>query len=80
MNAALFGTQAQRRRWLRRLIRPIPGKAILLFFYTYLLRGGFLDGKAGFIYCMLKAIQEFHISCKMYEMRLRERPDVSQRG
>lgn len=72
IKAALFGTQVQRRRWLRRFMEPIPGKPILLFFYTYLLRGGFLDGKPGFIYCMLKAIQEFHISCKLYEMRLEE--------
>jgi hypothetical protein len=30
---------------------------------------GFLDGKQGFIYAVLKATHEFHINVKMWEMR-----------
>jgi hypothetical protein len=38
----------------------------------YVLRAGFLDGRAGFIYACFKAVQEFHIGCKQYEARLRQ--------
>jgi len=32
------------------------------------LRLGFLDGKPGFIYCVLKGIQRFHAKAKWYEL------------
>jgi len=55
----LFGTQVQRKRWLRQevwnrlppLIRPF-----FYFFYRYVLAGGFLDGKEAFVYHFLQAL------------------------
>lgn len=57
--ARLSGSPAERKRWIRRhvwerlppLIRPF-----LYFGYRYFLRGGFLDGKAGFTYHFLHAL------------------------
>ena len=44
------------------------------FVYMYFLRLGFLDGRPGYIYAVLKAAHEFHINAKMWEMReMRER-------
>jgi hypothetical protein len=40
-----------------------------MFFYKYLVRLGFLDGRPGFIYCALMAQQIFHVKIKMYELR-----------
>lgn len=66
---SLFGTQAQRRRWLRKVFFGIPGSPVLYFFYKYFLRLGFLDGVPGLIYCGFQGIQFFHIKAKIYELR-----------
>ena len=65
----LFGTPVERKRWLKRLWVRLPGKPFLRFFYIYVLRLGFLDGYPGFVYAVFKAIQEFHIAAKMWEMQ-----------
>ena len=47
------------RRWLRdRAWQHLPRfwRAFPYFFYRYILRGGILDGKAGFAYCFLHAL------------------------
>lgn len=69
LQADLFGTQAQRRRWLKRALYRVPGSPVLLFLYWYVLRLGFLDGVPGLIYCSFQAIQMFHTKAKIYEMR-----------
>ena len=66
---SLFGTQAQRRRWLRKIFFGLPGSPLLYFFYKYFLRLGFLDGVPGLIYCSFQGIQFFHIKAKIYELR-----------
>lgn len=66
---SLLGSQAQRRRWLRKKFFAIPGSPILFFFYKYVFRLGFLDGVPGLIYCALQGIQFFHIKAKIYELR-----------
>ena len=65
---AFFGTQAQRRRWLKKKLFALPGSPALLFLYRYVLRLGFLDGIPGLIYCSFQAIQMFHTKAKMYEL------------
>jgi len=64
-----FGTQAQRRRWLKKKLFAIPGSPVLLFLYRYLFRLGFLDGVSGLIYCGFQAVQMFHTKSKIYELR-----------
>jgi glycosyltransferase involved in cell wall biosynthesis len=69
MSADLFGTQAQRRRWLKRNLYRLPGSPILLFLYRYFFRLGFLDGVPGLIYCTFQAVQMFHSKAKIYELK-----------
>jgi hypothetical protein len=69
MKADLFGTQAQRRRWLKRKLYRLPGSPVLLFLYRYLCRLGFLDGVPGLIYCSFQAVQMFHSKAKIYELK-----------
>jgi glycosyltransferase involved in cell wall biosynthesis len=69
---SLFGSQAQRRRWLRKKLFAIPGSPFLFFFYKYIVRLGFLDGVPGLIYCSLQGIQFFHIKAKIYEFKIDE--------
>ena len=66
---SLMGTQAQRRRWLKRKLFAVPGSPVLLFLYRYVLRLGFLDGVPGLIYCGFQAVQMFHSKAKIYELK-----------
>ena len=76
LKPSLFGSQAQRRRWLRKKFFTIPGSPLLFFFYKYILCLGFLDGIPGLIYCSLQGIQFFHIKAKIYELNTQQ----TQRG
>jgi glycosyltransferase involved in cell wall biosynthesis len=69
VSADLIGTQAQRRRWLKRNLYRLPGSPALLFLYRYIFRLGFLDGVPGLIYCSFQAVQMFHSKAKIYELR-----------
>jgi glycosyltransferase involved in cell wall biosynthesis len=66
---SLLGSQAQRRRWLKRKLFAVPGSPFLLFLYRYVLRFGFLDGVPGLIYCGFQAVQMFHTKAKIYELK-----------
>ena len=73
---SLFGTQAQRRRWLKRKLFALPGSPVLLFLYRYVLRCGFLDGVPGLIYCGFQAVQMFHTKAKIYELKLKKATEL----
>ena len=66
---ALMGTQAQRRRWLKRRFLGLPGSPFIFFLYKYCFRMGFLDGVPGLIYCGFQGVQLFHTKAKIYELR-----------
>jgi glycosyltransferase involved in cell wall biosynthesis len=68
---SLWGSQAQRRRWLRQKFFRLPGSPLLYFLYKYVFALGFLDGVPGLIYCALQGIQFFHVKAKIYELRSR---------
>jgi len=61
-----------RRKALKALSFRLPFRPTLRFAYLYMLRLGFLDGRAGLIYCRLMAMYEYMIVLKMRELRLRE--------
>ena len=69
LRPSLLGTQAQRRRWLKRKLFALPGSPVLLFLYRYVFRFGFMDGVPGLIYCGFQAIQMFHTKAKIYELK-----------
>ena len=75
---SLFGTQAQRRRWLKRKLFRVPGSPVLLFLYRYVLRFGFLDGVPGLIYCGFQAVQMFHTKSKIYELKLKKLSEIKR--
>jgi glycosyltransferase involved in cell wall biosynthesis len=57
-----------RRRCSKRVAaRATPFRPWLAFFYTYVLRGGFLDGRPGLIFCCLELAHGIHIAAKMAE-------------
>ena len=65
----LFGSQAHRRRWLKKKFFALPGSPVVLFLYRYLFCLGFLDGIPGLIYCGFQAVQMFNTKAKIYELR-----------
>ena len=77
IDPSLFGTQAQRKRWLRQkvwnrlppLIRPF-----FYFFYRYVLAGGFLDGKEAFIFHFLQALW-FQVLIDVKYLEIKQQPD-----
>jgi glycosyltransferase involved in cell wall biosynthesis len=68
LQPALFGVQAQRRRWLRKYFLGVPGAPVIFFLYKYVLCLGFLDGIPGLIYCGYQGIQFFNVKAKIYEL------------
>ena len=70
LSPSLWGNQAQRRRWAKRIFFRVPGSPVVLFFYRYLFCRGFLDGVPGLIYCTFQAMQMFHTKAKIYEQRV----------
>jgi glycosyltransferase involved in cell wall biosynthesis len=61
----------ERRKAVKAIAYRIPGRPLLMFIGLYFLRGGFLDGRAGLTFCILRSFYEFLISCKVRELRLR---------
>lgn len=60
----------ERRRALKALSARAPCRPLVKFLYMYLGQRGFLDGKAGFAYCVLQAFYEYMIVLKEAELRL----------
>lgn len=64
---------AARRAAMKALSCRLPGRPLAKFLYLYLLRAGFLDGRAGLAYCLLQAFYELMIVLKAEEGRRPER-------
>jgi glycosyltransferase involved in cell wall biosynthesis len=63
-----------RKRLLKRLWVRLPFRPMLFFLYLYILRAGFLDGAAGWHFCLLASIHQYHINLKMKEAGLTSPP------
>jgi hypothetical protein len=73
IQARFWGKQAERKRWIKLHVWnrfPLLLRPFLLFFRNYILKGGFLDGKPGFIYHVLWSFwYPFLIDAKILEMQ-----------
>ncbi len=69
--AKLFSPNPSLRNGMLKLVvSRIPGWPFFRFVYTYIFRGGFLDGSAGFRYCVMISCYEYLIQLKMGERPL----------
>ena len=76
IDAKLFGSAQQRRRWIKRHIYPrLPARWLFRFFWMYLLRLGFLDGINGLRFCLFISSYELLISLKTVELQQEEISD-----
>ncbi len=62
--------RAQRRQSLRALSRRLPCRALFRFVYQFIMKRGFLDGRAGLTFSWLMAVYEGFIVLKRREMEL----------
>jgi glycosyltransferase involved in cell wall biosynthesis len=69
--------QLEKRKHLKAFVYALPGRPLIMFVALYVLKGGFLDGRAGLTYSLLRAWYEYMIDCKYGELkRRRERSTV----
>lgn len=67
---SIFETHFHARRYhQKRLFYRLPHRPLLKFLYMYLLKAGFLDGRAGFHYALLQCCYEYMIDLKRRELR-----------
>lgn len=71
--AIVSGDAFARRRALKELSFRLPLRPLVKFLWMYVLKRGFLDGRAGYTYCKLQAMYEYMIVIKMRELARRER-------
>lgn len=78
--SSAFGNAVERRRFFKSRIYPrLPGTWLGRFIWMYVLRMGFLDGKAGLQYCLLVSTYDLFISLKLAELR-RKAAGTGERG
>lgn len=56
-----------KRRALKRFAARVGFRPVFRFIYLYFFRRGFLDGKEGFLFCLLRVAHEIHITVKLAE-------------
>ncbi|TCT03967.1 glycosyltransferase family 2 protein [Aquabacter spiritensis] len=56
---------AARRRVLKAWLYRMPARPLVVFVYLYVLRMGFLDGRAGYLYALMRMSYEVMIDAKM---------------
>jgi glycosyltransferase involved in cell wall biosynthesis len=65
----LSSDPTKRRRALKRVANRLPFRPTLRFAYVYFLRGGFLDGGAGFRYARMLSNYQYFIDLNLAELR-----------
>ncbi len=70
-----------RSRCLKRIAARLPFRPLVGFFYLYIWKGGFLDGYAGLMFCLLRLTHEIHMVVKQAEQEAisRQRTAISQK-
>jgi glycosyltransferase involved in cell wall biosynthesis len=74
------GDRGRRFRALKELSFRLPFRPSLRFLYMYVLRRGFLDGRAGWTYCRLLAMYEYLIVLKTRELKTGQGPGPAGRA
>ncbi|GIW88838.1 MAG: hypothetical protein KatS3mg108_3162 [Isosphaeraceae bacterium] len=69
-----IGAGKRFKRRLKKLFLRLPCRPLLRFLYSYVIRLGFLDGRAGLSFCLLLSYYEFLCGLKRYEMASQPRP------
>ena len=72
--AALLSRDPLARRAARkRLAARLPARGLLYFLYSYVWRGGFLDGRDGLVFCRMRAMYQSQVAARVYDLQRRKR-------
>ena len=66
----LTGASHEKRRVLKALSYKMPFRPLCKFLYMYLFKFGFLDGRVGFRFCIMKSMYEQMIVLKKFESNI----------
>ncbi|MCK4870197.1 MAG: glycosyltransferase family 2 protein, partial [Gammaproteobacteria bacterium] len=68
----LFAVDSVKRRVaIKAVVYSLPFRPLVIFCLLYFFRLGFLDGKAGYLFCRLRMMYERMISIKVLELNRR---------
>lgn len=71
LRKAFFAKDFHEKRFHQKeLFYRLPGRPLVKFLVLYILKRGFLDGRAGLTYALLQSIYEYMIILKEHELRL----------
>jgi glycosyltransferase involved in cell wall biosynthesis len=62
-----------RRATLKNLSNRVPARPLVYFIYAYVFRRGFLDGRDGYIFCMMRATYQAMVASKKHDLRRKGR-------
>jgi len=62
------GDPLMQRKLLKACFIRLPLRPLVMFLWLYVFKLGVLDGRAGFYFCMLRAIHEFNVAAKVFEL------------
>jgi glycosyltransferase involved in cell wall biosynthesis len=63
------GDPLARRAALKRMAANMPLRPLAYFLYSYVLRGGFLEGRDGLVFCMMKSEYQRMVVAKKHDRR-----------
>jgi len=70
--AGIFSLEPlSRRAALKTFAYRMPMRGLMYFLYSYFLRRGFLDGREGFYFCLMRAMYQTQISIKKFDMKIK---------
>jgi glycosyltransferase involved in cell wall biosynthesis len=62
-----------KRAAMKRLAVRMPGRPLWYFLYSFIVRKGFLDGRDGLVFCLMRSLYHQLINIKKYDMRRKNR-------
>ena len=77
IKASLFGDAQSFRRFLKAFVLRMPFESWLWFFYHYVVRAGFLEGRRGYIASSMRKAYIDQVHAKLYEKSISNRADCS---
>jgi len=68
-----FGNPQEFRRAIKALVIRLPFEEWMWFFYHYIFRMGFIEGRKGFIACQIRSSYIAQVRAKVFELRMKSK-------
>jgi len=69
----LISANTVRRKTIKEIAYRVPGRPVMMFIYLYFVRMGFLEGRCGFHFSILRGLYEYMIDIKVIELKRRNK-------